>query len=90
MLATRDFQNFLLFPDIRTSPLSRTHATFLVAMPKPKKRDRYMPLLINPDFPFLYEVTAKMKVVKIFTTCVGYMNCSNTHILKDRAKFHRK
>lgn len=35
-----------------------------------------MPLLMNPCFPFLYQVTAKTKMVKIFTTFVfQYTKC---------------
>jgi len=34
-----------------------------------------MPLLMNPCFPFLYQVRAKMKMGKIFTFVSEYMKC---------------
>lgn len=38
-----------------------------------------MLLLINLCFPFLYQVTAKMKMVKIFTTCWIYEMFKHIH-----------
>lgn len=44
-----------------------------------EKRDRYKPLLINPCFSYLYQVTVKMKMVNIFTTFVSvHIKCLNT------------